>query len=138
MSEGMSNFEGSEVIGARMVIAKAGEGLSNALDMKPVELHTGEEVYVLVKTEVTDVTFKPSKEAPETRVRVHRLLTSEAMIVDAEVGEQLMAAQEAELANWREAQRIEEEKAAGVHRMFSGDVDDDETEFDEFDDEEDA
>lgn len=131
----LNSFEGSEVVGTRIVVAKAGDGLSQALDMAPEELHTGDEVFLLLKGEITDVTFKPSKDAPECRIRVHRFLTESGMLVDGDVGERIMEAQEASLAQWREQQRLAEEEAAGVQRMFPSDTDDDETEFDEFDEE---
>lgn len=101
----LHKFEGREVIGTKVAIANAGDGLSEALAIDPEELSHGTTVYVVLECVVDSVTFKRVKDT-EALTRVQRLKAGTATLVDkAMVGEVL------------EAQRVKIEHAKGVERL---------------------
>ncbi len=120
----LSNFEGSEVITARITITKAGDGLSEPLDLRPVELHTGEEVFVLLRGEVAEVRHKGVK-GTDAMARVHVVATNLATLVDGETGAAILASIEADLAEKREADERAAEASAGIQRIWDEDDEDD-------------
>lgn len=78
----LKKFEAKQVAGARIKIVGAGDGLSDALDIEPIELPHGSEVYVLLRTEVRDVDFVPRKKGDYSILdRKHTLATQEATLV---------------------------------------------------------
>ena len=102
----LSKFDGREVLNTTVAIRNAGDGLSKALGVDPVELHHGEDVYVVLHCTVDKVRFDPIKDAEDCLTRVHMLKAGDATMVDGDlVAEQLEA----------QARRIEE--ADGVHRL---------------------
>jgi len=84
-SETLPAYEGREVVHASMKITRAGDGLSEALQLAPVALHHGDEVHVVLKGRVIDVQHPllKSTDADEDRlVRKHIVATEEITIVD--------------------------------------------------------
>lgn len=75
-------FEGRDVVQATIKVTRAGDGLSEALSIEPVEMRQGETVYLVIETEVDRVTFEPIKDTDVMR-RVHTLRAGTATIVDA-------------------------------------------------------
>lgn len=73
-------FDGAEVTECAVRIVRAGDGLSEALDAAPVELHHNATVYVLLRCAVTKVTHEQVKDSPELR-RVHTLAATFGTIV---------------------------------------------------------
>lgn len=55
----LTPHDGREVVATTVVIAKAGDGLSQALAIEPVELHHGEEVFVVLKGRVGPIRYDP-------------------------------------------------------------------------------
>lgn len=106
----LHKFEGKEVIGTKVKITGAGDGLSQALAIEPTELKLGETVLVLVECTVDKITHERVKDTNVAQ-RVQSLKASTATIVDAEfAGDRL------------EQQRIKIEQAKGVDRLdFVGD-----------------
>lgn len=102
----LTPFEGHEVIGTSLTIKKAGDGLSPALKIEPVEYEHGEHVFVVLKTKVANVQFVPSKDNAEALIRLHTVDTEEATIVEESQVRSLLA-----------AQRKKIEKAEGIERL---------------------
>lgn len=80
----LSKFDGLDVLATGVALTGAGDGLSKALAIDPVELHQGDEVYVLTKAIVQKVRFEPiDKDNPRgPQRRVHMLRAGTATIVD--------------------------------------------------------
>lgn len=82
---GLPKYEGREVVHSSMKITRAGDGLSEALQLAPVALHHDDEVFVVLKGRVIDVQHPKLKstDSDEDRlVRKHVVQTEEITIVD--------------------------------------------------------
>lgn len=101
----LNSFEGRSVAMAGVEVRNAAGGLQEAMKVDPEEYHHGEELFVVLRCEVTKIRHDPIKDLDSLR-RVHILTASDATIVDGSLVEEALDAQ---------AQRIEE--AAGIHRM---------------------
>lgn len=109
----LSPFEGKEVIATTIAITNAGDGLSAAMAVDPVEMHTGTKVYVVLETEVTKVGFVPTKDSPNKLVRVHTLRAGTSTMVEGDLVEAVL-----------DLQRCKIEEAKGIQRLPLGDSDD--------------
>lgn len=105
MAEQLSDFEGRHVGLSRVAITNAGDGLSKALAIDPMELSLGDMVYVVLETEVSKIRFDESKDGDDL-TRVHVLKAGTATLVDEDLVRDHLD---------RQAQRIEQ--AQGVHRL---------------------
>lgn len=98
----LTPFEGLPVLASAIEIPGAGGGLRDAMQVDPVELHFGQEVFVVIRGTVAKVGHEGIKDADAFR-RVHVLRVEEAAIVDRSLVEAHMQAQ---------AAKIKEAKAA--------------------------
>ena len=78
----LAPFEGRDVLQCSIKVTNAGDGLSTALNVEPVEYHQADTVYVLLETEVARVSYEPIKDT-ETLRRVHTLRAGIGTVVDA-------------------------------------------------------
>lgn len=105
----LHKFEGREVIGTKIALTNAGDGLSQAMAIEPVELRSGTKVFLLMEAEVGKITFDPVKDS-DVFVRVQQLKAGTATLVDKEFAGNLL-----------EEQRARIEAAKGVQRLdFTG------------------
>lgn len=104
----LGSFENRPVLGTSIKITNAGDGLSAAMAVDPAIHHLDDEVYVVLKTQVSNIAHPPVKDTNGV-TRLHTLRTVEATIVDEEM-----------VADVLEAQRIRIEKAKGVLRLPLG------------------
>lgn len=74
-------FEDRDVLQSSMRITRAGDGLSTALNIDPVEYHVGDRLYVLLECEVAKLTFEEIKDTEAFR-RVHVLAAGVGTILD--------------------------------------------------------
>lgn len=113
---GLQPFEGKAVLRSTIAITNAGDGLSNAMKVEPVEFHQGETVYVVLECEVASVGFKPiDKDDPGgPQARVHTFRAGTATIVDGAIVKEQVAEQ-------AERIRIAKEQAQGIQRLPLGD-----------------
>ena len=79
----LKSFEGVDVIEATIKVTNAGDGLSEALGIDPVEYHQGDTVYVLLETTVSRVSYEAVKKDSDFLKRVHTLKAGTGTIVDA-------------------------------------------------------
>lgn len=108
-------FDGTPVLRSTIQITKAGDGLSEALKVEPREFHMDDEVYVVLRTRVSRVLFKPLEKDSDYLVRIHTLEAGDATIVEASLVAEVVAEQ---------ARRIQvaREEAEGIQRIdFAGD-----------------
>lgn len=82
MANNLNDFEGHEVIGTTVAITNAGDGLSAALKVDPIEYEHGDTVCVVLECEVAKVRFDPSKDDPELLIRHHVLKAGTAAVVE--------------------------------------------------------
>jgi hypothetical protein len=78
----LGTFEGRDVLEIAIKVTKAGDGLSSAITVDPVDLALGDEAYVVLRTRVTAVDFKQIKDT-EALTRLLTLTTNAGTIVDA-------------------------------------------------------
>lgn len=80
----LTKFDGLVVEKSTIAITNAGDGLSKALAIDPVEYHTGDKVYVVLECEVAKVTFEPvSAAVPKgPQVRKHSFRAGVSTVVD--------------------------------------------------------
>lgn len=103
----MSNLgehEGSPIISTPLILRRTGDGLSTAMKLEPAVLHRGDVVYVVVKAEVKEVSYRTNKDDEEAVDRVHVAHAMQAVIVDENVVAKALAAQSAAM---RRAAEIE-------------------------------
>lgn len=89
----LHKFEGNEVIGSRVAIKKAGDGLSKALAVEPVELSMHQEVFVVLRCVVGGLHFTPVADTNGC-VRTQDLVAGTATIVDKALVAELLQAQQ--------------------------------------------
>ena len=77
----LGSFDGRDELATSIKVTNAGDGLSEALATEPQILHTGDVVYVLLKTEVGPIRHVPIKET-KGYTREHTLVSGAATIVD--------------------------------------------------------
>ncbi len=105
----MPTFEGRDVVGTRVAITNAGDGLSKAMTIEPLELHIGDTVFIVLEGEVTKVTHDSVKDT-DVLNRVQVIRAGVATLVDEHLVKEVL-----------DAQRLAIERAAGVERLdFEG------------------
>lgn len=101
----MNEFENADVVQSTVRVTRAGDGLSEALTVDPVEYRIGETVHVVLKCKVGAITLKPVKDT-EVLQRVHTFTAQEGTVVAGELVEAAL-----------DAQRVAIEQSKGVHRL---------------------
>lgn len=107
----LRKFEGRDTTGASIKITNAGDGLSQAMEIEAIELRLGDKVYVVLETEVSAISLRPSKEGKGV-IRVQTLKAGVATIVAEELVKDVL-----------EEQRLAIEAAQGVARLDFDDPD---------------
>lgn len=109
----LNSFEGADVVQSTIRITRAGDGLSEALNVEPVEYHMGDVVHIVLRCRVGPVQFKPVKDT-DVAVRVHSFVTEMGTVVDASLVETVLDEQTRKI-----------DAAKGVDRLpFDPDADD--------------
>lgn len=111
----LNAYEGRDVLQATIRVTNAGDGLSTALGIDPVEYRIGQTVYVVLECEVARVQFDELKDT-DCLVRVHTLRAGTGTIVDAELVADVLSTQ-------KEKNRKARDEADGVHELEFGDGD---------------
>lgn len=109
----LGEFEGMDVVALSIVIKKAGDGLSKAIEVSPQTIELGDEVTVVLHTVCTKVGFKKVKDIDILERSVDLTTLSATTIDQALVADALDDTQK----------KIEER--AGVKRLPFGATDDD-------------
>lgn len=85
----LSSFEGEDVLSATVAVVNAGDGLSRALGVHPVELHRGDKVHVVLECEVDRIMFRGIKDT-QALTRVHVLKAGSATLVNEDLVRQAL------------------------------------------------
>lgn len=110
----LNPFEGLDVLQASIKVTNAGDGLSDALAVDPVEYHLGQTVHVVLECVVAKVDYQQLNGVEALR-RVHSLKAGTATVVSAALVKDVL-----------DAQRLAIEKARGIERLdFDGEDGDD-------------
>lgn len=117
MANPLPSFEGRPVIKATVKIAKAGDGLSEALKLAPVALHLGDEAHFVIKGVVTQVNHKPVEAEADEQVRQHTVDAIEIAMVDEDDVAELLARNADRVKEAKEQARLAEEQEAGIMRL---------------------
>lgn len=95
MADRKTKFESQPITGSSIVITKAGDGLSDALKVDPVELHHGETVYFVLRGKVRSIGFPPETVRQgipsKNLVRQHTIDTTDIAIVEEAAVAQMLA-----------------------------------------------
>lgn len=127
----LEQFEGRDVLGVAIIVRKAGDGLSSALDMEPIELQLGDHAGVLIQGKVTAINFVEVKGVENAYRRVHVITTEAAQVFDADQTAELMEDHLNRLAEHKAAKEKAKEEAAGIYQL--GDEADDEADAGDYD-----
>lgn len=92
----LHKFEGKEVIGTKVAIRRAGDGLSKALAIDPLELTIGTRVFVVMECEVGTVGFRPVKDT-QSLTREQDLIALTVTVVDKALVAEVLAATQAKI-----------------------------------------
>ena len=112
----LGKFEGRRVSATRMTVKGTGDGLSEALEMDPLVLHHGDEVYLIVKGVVADVHFPPVK-GTEDVARTHVIRAVEATIVEEALAEPALVEQRRKIREALEAETGQEPLGDGLRAV---------------------
>lgn len=127
----MDSFDGKQVVGSEVRITKAGDGLSDALELNPKEYPHGSRVRVVLEGVVSQVNYRPPKkgDVDNTLVRVHTITTEAiAEALDASVSVSAVLEHAGDVAREAaEARKKAELEASGIYELG----DDDEYEDDD-------
>ncbi len=93
---GLSTFENHDVLQSTIKVTNAGDGLSEAMSIDPVEIHLGEQRYLLIEAECSKVGYEELKDTGTYR-RVQTLKAGTATLVDATFAAKAIQAQRAAL-----------------------------------------
>jgi hypothetical protein len=102
----LHQFEGYDVIASTVAIVRAGDGLSQAMEVEPIELAIGDTVRIVLEATVTKIRLERVSGDTLALRRVHVLTAGIATIVDHEWATGVLA-----------AQRIRIEQAKGVQQL---------------------
>lgn len=102
-------YEGRDVLQSTIRVVNAGDGLSTALAVEPVEHHIGDTVYVVLECEVSRVQFDEIKDT-DCLVRVHTLKAGVGTIVDQALVDEVLTEQK--VKNQKAA-----DEAAGIEQL---------------------
>jgi len=91
-TKGLSSYEGRDVVQATIKVTNAGDGLSEAMSIEPIEMRHGETRYLLIEAEVTRVQYDELKDTDVLK-RVHTLKAGTATLVDPEFAVELIEKQ---------------------------------------------
>lgn len=80
----LTAYEGKDVLSTSVAITGAGDGLSKAMSVEPVELHHGQRVFVVLECTTDKVRYDPVKDT-EGLTRVHMLKAGMATLVDEDL-----------------------------------------------------
>lgn len=100
-------FEGRDVVGTNLILTGTGAGLEQAIAVRNVAMHIGDDVHLLIKARVQKVRHDPAdKDRVDELLRINILKAETIAIVDAEFASDQI-----------EAQVLAQEKAKGIVRL---------------------
>lgn len=111
----LGEFDGRTITSIKVKIMKAGDGLSQALEIEPTLMHWGEKVYVVLECDPDDMIHKPSKDSAQECGLIVKLNAAAGTIVDADLVAAAVNAQTDKIVAAREA-------AKGIQQLPTDEV----------------
>lgn len=108
----LHKFEGNEVIASKVAIKNAGDGLSKALAVEPVELPMFDEVFIVIRCAVGQVHFKPVTDT-KSLVRTQDLIAGTATLIDKSLVIDLLQAQQDKIDEMEGKTKLDFAEGAG-------------------------
>lgn len=108
----LTPYRGKAVNKTSLQITNAGDGLSQALDIEPLELEPGQTYFVVLKCKAGQHVHKLTKDEDEYVLK-QQLVAGTSVMVDAELVQHVIDEQEER----NEQARLIAEQAKGVHRL---------------------
>lgn len=127
----LGDFEGRPITKTTVIIRKTGDGLSEAMTLDPVELHTGQRVRIVLEALVGPIRFDPILEKGEdtgNSERKHIMDAEVVTLVDWNLVGDVIERQRGLIETAREEARLAREAAKGVKRLPNADDEADEAE----------
>jgi hypothetical protein len=125
----LGTFEGREIVGIKIAIMKAGDGLSKAMAVEPKILHQGDEGYLVLAYRTTKIRFDPLKDDDDAAERIQILEANGATFVDADLVGDVVTKMRERVEEYeeeqKEAKRRAKEEARGVFTFQAAAEDDD-------------
>ncbi len=113
----LGEFEGRPVRAIKVIITKAGDGLSKAMAVEPTILHQEDEGYLVLSYRVTKIRFDPVTDEDGNVDEVDRVQILEAQgatLIDDELGQDMIQGMQARIAEHdAEVKRLKDE-AKGI------------------------
>ena len=108
----MHEFEGLPVTECAVALVRTGDGLSEAMQVDPVELHQGDKVFMVIEGQVNRIRFDPASkdDVDGSQKRTHTITARAGTIVPEGDVAALLAAQQERNLKAREA-------AAGIEPL---------------------
>lgn len=116
----LTPYGGREVLGTKVSIRNAGDGLSDGMAIDPVELPIGSEVYVVMQCQVAGHQHAPVKDTNGLQLE-QILKAGTAAIVDRDLVGDVLEAQATRLEEAKRARELAAEAAKGVRRLLTDD-----------------
>lgn len=116
----LGTHDDQPVVGSKIVLRNAGDGLSDAMKIDPQLMRHGETHHVVMEVVVVGGgRFDPlDKDDPDSPfIRTHTLRARSALIVDDATVESILEKHNDKLEELREQERLEKEEAAGIQRL---------------------
>lgn len=111
----LTPFEGKDVVRATMAVVGAGDGLSKAMALDPMEIPEGTSVTIVIRGVVEEVSYKKiSKDTPKLLGRKHKIVAGTATFLDNALVAKALDEQDEKI-------RVAKEKAHGVERLAAAD-----------------
>jgi hypothetical protein len=121
----LGKFEGRDVAAIKIIITKAGDGLSKAMAVEPKVLHQGDQGYLVLSYTTSKIRFDPSKGEEESTDRVQILEATGATFADRDLVGEIIDQMAARVAEHEEKERIAKEQSRGVFTFDATAEDDD-------------
>lgn len=112
----LGEFQGKPIVASKVVVKKAGDGLTKPLAAEPRSFMSGERVPMLLWGTWGSIGFDPTKEG-HGFVQVHDFDTEEAAVldhIDPLVLEEMLMDQRRKVSDWEHEQRRVAEEAKGI------------------------
>lgn len=93
----LGTYDGSPIIDSSIALVGAGDGLSKALEIDPVAIGMNDTVYVVVETVASQIKFKADRDEPNMLHKTTVLSAVVATIVDKELVDEVLTAQQAKI-----------------------------------------
>lgn len=116
--EGLGDFEGRTVEAIKIIVTRAGDGLSEAMPIAPMILHHEQEGYIVLKFRTTKIRFDPRKD--DTGVdRVQILEASAAAFIDEDLVGATLSEMQERIRAYQAAQKKQRDEAKGIFTLPS-------------------